>query len=201
MTANPNLCIKATSSNCVELHNPQFDKQGFIQVYTGYGKGKTTASIGLIIRAIGHGWNVCLLQFMKGERVWPYGEIQAFKKKLTCPQQLYVGQYGANKIGFYDDNDLKSIRKGWLLAKHILTKPTGIDLLVLDEITHCLNAKIISSLSLTELLVSKPKSLEVVITGRDAPKKIIDVADLVTNMYLIKHYYQRGVTAREGIEY
>lgn len=180
------------------LINSQFDKHGYIQVYCGDGKGKTTASIGLITRAIGHNWRVLLLQFMKAEHAWHYGEITSF---LKSPENIKVKQFGANKIGHFTEQDAREIRIGWGLSKFFLKRKRSFDMLVLDELNHCIKQGVVDIDDAVEALKNKPKDLEVVITGRHAHPKLIEIADLVTTMEPTKHYFDKSVMAREGVEW
>lgn len=169
--------------------------KGYIQVYTGEGKGKTTAAIGLTIRAIGAGMKVAFFQFFKPGTS---SEVEVLKKFYP---QIYYQAFG--KEGFIKekiDPETKAlILKGWEEIKKLLK--SGIyNIIVLDEITYALNWGIIDLEEFLEFLKNRSENLEVVITGRHAPKEIIEIADLVTEMKKIKHYYDRGVESRKGIE-
>lgn len=169
-------------------------KKGLVQVYTGNGKGKTTAALGLAMRATGAGINVYIGQFIKGRQ---YSEIKAFGKI----RNIIIEQYGRGC--FIKRNptkkDIECAEKGLALAKkNILSKKYG--LVVLDEINIALELGLLKINDVKSLLKDKPSNIEIVLTGRYAPKTLIKFADLVTEMKEIKHPYQKGVKARKGIE-
>ncbi|MBI4722261.1 MAG: cob(I)yrinic acid a,c-diamide adenosyltransferase [Candidatus Stahlbacteria bacterium] len=170
---------------------------GTIQVYTGDGKGKTTAAIGQAIRATGHRFRVIMLQFMKGKI--NYGELEAVKQ-IT---EFTIEQYG--RPDFVDkDNpakeDITLAKEGWSRAKEVI-QSGKYDMVILDELNVALAFGLIAMNEAIEVLKNKPKHLELIITGRYATKEILELADLVTEMKEIKHHYQKGIQAREGIEY
>lgn len=171
--------------------------QGYIQVYTGNGKGKTTAALGLAVRAAGHGLHTVIVQFMKG---WiDYGELQG--AKMLAP---YVEIHQAGRDTFVnrknpDPEDVRLALNGWQLAKRILLDGKA-DILVLDEINCAMDFGLIPGEEVVEALRNKPAGMEVVLTGRGAPAAVIEIADLVTEMKEVKHYYAKGVDARVGVE-
>ncbi len=171
-------------------------KQGLVQIYTGDGKGKTTAALGLALRAAGRGLKVFIAQFAKGMF---YGELEALKRFAP---QITLHQYG--RKCFIEDEptaeDLRMAREGWKEIGEVLERGK-YDLLVLDEIGIALHYKLISLDEVAELVRSKPDSVELVLTGRKIPETLYEQADLVTEMREIKHYYNAGVRARKGIEY
>uniref|UniRef100_A0A7V5XF19 corrinoid adenosyltransferase n=1 Tax=Thermodesulfobacterium geofontis TaxID=1295609 RepID=A0A7V5XF19_9BACT len=158
--------------------------KGYIQVYTGEGKGKTTAAIGLTIRALGANLKVAFFQFFKPGTS---SEVKILKKFYP---QLYYKNFGKTK---------KLILKGWEETRE-LVKSKSYNILVLDEISYALNWGIIDLNEFLEFLKNKSENLEIVITGRYVPEKILEIADLVTEMKKIKHYYDKGVKSRKGIE-
>ncbi|MBN1691492.1 MAG: cob(I)yrinic acid a,c-diamide adenosyltransferase [Dehalococcoidia bacterium] len=171
--------------------------KGYVQVYTGNCKGKTTAALGLAFRAMGHGLKTYIGQFMKGQQ---YGELEA--AKLVKPY-ITIEQYG--KEGFIhvknppEPEDVRMAQEG--LAKAWLAMTSGnYDILVFDEIITAHYFHLISLDEMLKIARNKPDNVEVVLTGRYAPRELIDAADLVTEMTEIKHYYQQGVNARDGIE-
>lgn len=170
-------------------------KKGLIQVYTGDGKGKTTASLGLALRAVGHEMNVYMIQFMKGKI--NYGELLASKNipNLTIKQfgrPDFVNKKNPEKV------DIDFAKQALKHAKEILNE---CDILILDEINVALDYKLIELEEVIELIKNKPENVEIILTGRYAPKEIIEIADLVTEMKEIKHPYQKGIQARIGVEY
>lgn len=177
-------------------------EHGYIQIYTGDGKGKTTASLGLALRALGHGWNVLIAQFAKGESENGdfYGELSSSTKLM--PKLDFV-QFGLDKV-IYSHNinieDYKETRRGWQFAKEAI-KNNKYQLIILDEINVCVDLGMIKVSELKEALKNKPQNLEIVLTGRCAHPEIVAMAHLVTEMKPVKHYFDMGVMARRGIEY
>jgi len=171
-------------------------KQGLVQIYTGEGKGKTTAALGLSLRAAGRRLKVFIAQFAKGMF---YGELEALKRFKS---QITLKQYG--RKCFIEDEpteeDFRLAREGWKEVREILQR-CEYDLLILDEIGIALHYKLVSLEEVTELIRSKPDSVELVLTGRKIPQTLYEQADLVTEMREIKHYYNAGVQARKGIEF
>jgi cob(I)alamin adenosyltransferase len=171
--------------------------RGYIQVYTGNGKGKTTAALGLAVRAAGHGLRTEILQFMKG---WiDYGELEGVK--MLAP---YVEIHQAGRDTFVnrknpDPEDVRLAREGWRKAKEIVLEGKA-DIVVLDEINCAMDFGLLPVEEVVEVLRNKPAGMEVVLTGRGAPAAILEIADLVTEMREIKHYYAKGVDARVGVE-
>ncbi len=171
-------------------------ERGCVQVYTGNGKGKTTAALGLALRAVGRGFKVCILQFIKGGG--PYGE-HLIADKLA--PQLTIIQTG--KPGWVNIQDIAEDRRlaqeAFEQAKELLVSG-GYDLLVLDEINGAVGFGLIDVEQVLELIHLRPERVELVLTGRNADERVIEAADLVTEMREIKHYYKAGVPARTGIE-
>lgn len=185
-----------------ELIDPHFEKHGYIQVYTGNGKGKTTASLGLCMRALGRGWNVLIVLFAKGGN--HYGELHSFKKLMPAiSNRLDIIQAGLDRI-VYSNNmkieDKLEVEKGWLTVKEA-AKSGNYQLIILDEANIAIELDLIDIGEMKEFLQTKPHDLEVVLTGRNAHKEIIELAHLVSEIHPVKHYWDIGVKAREGIEY
>lgn len=170
--------------------------RGFIHVYTGNGKGKTTAALGLALRAVGAGKKVFFAQFIKGKT---YSEIEAIHKYLP---DITIKQYGLGC--FIIDNpteaDIQVARKGLAEVAEIL-KSGLYDVVILDEATIALYYQLFSADEFRKVLENKKYDTEVVVTGRYAPQELTEIADLVTEMKEVKHYYTRGIEARKGIEY
>jgi cob(I)alamin adenosyltransferase len=169
--------------------------KGFIQVYTGNGKGKTTAALGLSIRAAGAGLKVFIAQFMK---MGDYSEIKALKRFSDL---ITVEQYGIGKFikGSPSSKDIEASKKGIKKVKEVVSSGE-YDVIVIEEGNMAAYFNLVSVDDLLDIIENKPENIEIVITGRNADPRIIEKADLVTEMKEIKHYYQKGVKAREGIE-
>jgi len=171
-------------------------KKGFIHVYTGDGKGKTTASIGLGIRAVGAGLKVLMIQFMKGRR---YSELDALSKVTN----FTVVQFGRDEFVSKEKPekvDVDLAQKGLAYAKEMIQKNT-YDLIILDEINVALDYHLITLQDVISLLNDKPEALELVLTGRYASPDIMKYADIVSEILEIKHPYQKGVLSRKGIDW
>ncbi len=170
--------------------------KGYIQVYTGDGKGKTTAALGLAVRAVGAGKKVFFAQFVKG-RI--YSEIEAVHKYLP---DITVRQYGLDCFIFHNptQQDVDAARKGFKEVSAII-QSGEYEVVVLDEANIALFYHLFTAEELVGVLQSKPDNVEIIITGRYAPAEIIHIADLVTEMKEVKHYYQKGIEARKGIEF
>lgn len=172
-------------------------ERGYIQVYTGNGKGKTTSALGLTLRAVGAGFKVFIAQFLKGQ---DYSELKALRERLS--DLVVVKQYGTSYFVFkgMENDEIKEIvKKGWEDAKSAIFHG-DFDIVVLDELNVVLYMGLLDVSEVVEVLKNKPLNLEVIITGRYAPVEIVEIADLVTEMNEIKHYYTKGVQARIGIE-
>jgi len=169
--------------------------QGYVQVYTGNGKGKTTAALGLALRAVGAGLKVFIAQFVKGME---YSEIKAIGKKLP---EITVRQYGQDCfiVNKPTEKDIELARQGLKDVREII-RSGKFDVVILDEATIAVYFNLFSNEELLDVIRRKPDNLELIITGRKAHPELIKAADLVTEMLEIKHYYQNGVKARKGIE-
>lgn len=173
----------------------QIRNKGCIQIYTGDGKGKTTAAIGLAIRAAGYGMKTYIGQFMKGQH---YGELAALRD-YPC---ITIEQYG----------DVECVHREEITQKHIDQAQQGLkrtrkamnsqqyDIIILDEINVAVWFELVTAEEVIELLNERPKNVEMILTGRRAPKAFLEMADLVSDVKEIKHYYNRGIKARTGIE-
>jgi cob(I)alamin adenosyltransferase len=169
--------------------------KGKVHVYTGDGKGKTTAALGLSIRAAGAGLRVFIAQFIKSDE---YSEIKALKRfsDLITVEQFGLGGFiGGNP----SSGDIEAAQKGIARVKELISSGK-YDVVVLDEANIAVKYKLFSEQDLLDIIDAKSKNIELVITGRDAATKIIEKADLVTQMKAVKHYFQNGVEARVGIE-
>lgn len=172
-------------------------ERGCIQVYTGNGKGKTTAALGLALRAAGRELMVCMLQFMKGGG--PYGEHLAAPKLAPYLTIIQTGREGWVNRENPDPEDVRLAREALEKARAELTGGR-YDLLILDEINGAVSFGLIGVDDVLALMGMKPPAVELVLTGRNADERVIAAADLVTEMREVKHYYRAGVPARVGIE-
>ncbi len=171
--------------------------KGYVQVYTGNSKGKTTAALGLAFRATGRGLKTYIGQFMKGQR---YGELEA--TKMVQPY-ITIEQYGKDTLIHVQnpprEEDVQMAQEGLAKAKEAMFSGK-YDIIIFDEIVTSHYFHLISLEEMLEIIHSKPNGVEVVFTGRYAPPELIAAADLVTEMVEVKHYFQKGVQARDGIE-
>ncbi len=169
--------------------------KGYLQVYTGDGKGKTTAALGLALRGAGAGLKVLIAQFMKkGD----YSEINALRRFSDL---ITVKQFGRGKFikGRPSEEDIRIARQGLVEIRTALA--TGAhDIVIMEEANVAVSCGLFSLQELLDIVAAKPDGTELVVTGRNAPPELIEQADLVTEMKAIKHYYQQGVSARIGIE-
>lgn len=175
--------------------------RGLIIVHTGNGKGKTTAALGLAVRAWGDGLRVLILQFIKGS--WKYGELEALRILGETNGRLEVRR-GGRGFSQRDTEDKaehrKAAQEAWREALEEITASRW-DLIVLDEINYAIKFGLVEIEQVMDLLDKKPPELHLVLTGRDARPELIERADLVTEMKLIKHPYQKGIKAQKGIEF
>ena len=169
--------------------------KGYVHVYTGNGKGKTTAAIGLAIRAAGAGMRVYIAQFVKGMH---YSELDSLDRYVD---RITLKQYGRDCFieKEPEEEDIQAARQGLEEVKGILASG-DYQMVILDEANIATRYNLFSPDELIDLIRSKPEAVELIITGRNADPKVVALADLVTEMKEIKHYYRRGVKARAGIE-
>lgn len=174
-------------------------EKGLIQVYTGDGKGKSTAAIGQAVRAAGHGFKVGFVSFFKDPEVFGYGEYKSLER-LGVKTFLFAMKHPH----FYKDLNPKDVRqeclRGLALVKRLFQDPSW-DMLVLDEINIAVRDAFIKEEEVLSLLEDKPEKLEVVLTGRGATQRIMEKADLVSEVREVRHPYRKGIKSREGIEY
>lgn len=175
-------------------------EKGLLVVYTGNGKGKTTASLGMCLRAAGYGWKMCLIQFIKGS--WKYGELEGVRK-LEPDLELHV--VGKGFVGIVDDTrqlseHRKAAAEGVALALEKI-RSGQYRLIILDELNVAAKLGLVSTEDIKTIVAARSDNQHLVITGRDAADWLIEAADLVTEMVEIKHPYQKGILAQKGIDY
>ena len=184
------------------LINPDWAQHGYIQVYTGNGKGKTTASLGLAMRALGRNWKVLIIMFTKGGD--DYGELNSFMNlSPKISRNLKIVQAGLDRIVYKDNenaDDEKAIKEGWELAKKAI-RNNEYQLIIMDEANIAIDLGILDVDEVVDVLKNKPEEMEIVLTGRNAHEKIVDIAHLVSKIEPVKHYWDTGIVARKGIEY
>jgi cob(I)alamin adenosyltransferase len=175
------------------------ERKGLVHVYTGEGRGKTTASFGLALRAIGQGLKVIVIQFMK-ESPPQSGEVKAIKEYLP---KIEVYQFGGSFIQ-KDEQSYQGVKRrikeGFATVKAIV-KENACDLLILDEINVAIKFGFLSLKEVVELVKRKPKEMELVLSGRYADPKLVEIADYVTEFRSVKHPFEKGISSRKGIEY
>jgi cob(I)alamin adenosyltransferase len=175
-------------------------EKGLVIVYTGKGKGKTTAALGIVLRAVGHGYKVGMIQFIKGE--WYYGELTS-SKRLEPEFELIAA--GRGFVGIIDDDHPiedheKAAKDAIEVAKQKIASG-DYDIMILDEINYAVKLNLISQEDILDVIAAKPEKTSLVLTGNYVPKAVMDAADLVTEMREIKHPYQRGIKAKKGVDF
>ena len=175
-------------------------EKGIIIVYTGKGKGKTTAALGIVLRAVGYGYKVAMIQFIKGE--WYYGELTSSKRLEPEFEMIAAGK---GFVGIIDDDHpiedhQSSAREAVALAQDKLSSG-AYDIMILDEINYAAKLNLISEQDILDIISTKPEKTSLVLTGNYVPESVIAAADLVTEMKEIKHPYQKGVKAKKGIDF
>ena len=195
---------RVSSSECTEDLAPrthedikQAVRKGLLIVNTGDGKGKTTAALGIVFRALGRDFKIAMVQFIKGK--WKPAELKTaelFKDKMV----VYAMGDGFTWKTQNLEQDIASARKAWEKCKEILAD-AQYNIVIFDELNYVMKYKFLPVAEVIEGLKSKPPLTHVIITGRSAPQELIDMADMVTEMKCIKHPYQQGIKAQPGIEY
>ncbi|HSB56588.1 MAG TPA: cob(I)yrinic acid a,c-diamide adenosyltransferase [Nitrosopumilaceae archaeon] len=175
-------------------------KDGLVIVYTGKGKGKTTAALGMALRAVGYNYRICMIQFIKGS--WHYGEMTSSKR---LEPEFELTAVGKGFVGIIDDKSPhEEHEKVALHALQLSKEKIGsekYDIIILDEINYAINLGLIKIDDVLDLIKNKPQKLNLVLTGNYAKKKIIEIADLVTEMKEIKHPFKVGIKAKKGIDF
>ncbi|MBI5859829.1 MAG: cob(I)yrinic acid a,c-diamide adenosyltransferase [Nitrosarchaeum sp.] len=176
------------------------DKGGLTIVYTGKGKGKTTAALGIALRAAGHTKKTCMIQFIKGS--WHYGEMYSSKRLEPEFEMIAIGK---GFVGIVDDKSPKeeheSIAKEAIKISAEKIQSGKYDIIILDEINYAINLGLVKIEDVLNLIKSKPQELDLILTGNYAKDEIIELADLVTEMREIKHPFQHGIKAKKGIDF
>jgi cob(I)alamin adenosyltransferase len=175
-------------------------RKGLIIVFTGPGKGKTTAALGTAFRAIGQGLKVLMVQFIKGS--WHYGELDTCRMLGEDKIKILPMGRGFVKVGVEkpDSEDVRMVEEAWQFASQAITGGE-YDLVILDEVNYAVSYKMLDPAKVVETLKRKPEMIHVILTGRNAHPSIVECADLVTEMREVKHPYQKGIVAQRGIEY
>jgi len=178
---------------------PREERQGLIIVYTGNGKGKTTAALGMVVRAVGYGWRILMVQFIKGD--WMYGELEGYKKLRPNFELKRMGKGFVRIMGDKRplEEHIKAAKEALQYVKDSLQK--DYDIIIMDEVNMAIKEKLISVQEVMEVLKIRPKYLHIILTGRNAPRKLIEKADLVTEMTEIKHPFKQGIMAQPGVDY
>ncbi|MGI0088908.1 MAG: cob(I)yrinic acid a,c-diamide adenosyltransferase [Nitrosopumilaceae archaeon] len=175
-------------------------KDGLVIVYTGKGKGKTTAALGMALRAVGHNHKICMIQFIKGS--WHYGEMTSSKR---LEPEFELTAIGKGFVGIIDDKTPIEIHKKIAEEALRISKEKigseNYDIIILDEINYAINLGLVRLEDVLDIIKSKPAHLNLVLTGNYAKEEIIEVADLVTEMKEIKHPFKAGLRAKKGIDF
>ena len=175
-------------------------KDGLVIVYTGNGKGKTTAALGMALRAIGYDHKVCMLQFIKGS--WHYGEMDSSKKLEPNFELIAIGK---GFVGILDDNSPREEHEKYaaealrICREKIFSEKYNV--VILDEVNYAINLGLIDVQEIIKIIKEKPANLDLVLTGNHAKEEIIELADLVTEMKEIKHPFKSGIKAKKGIDF
>ena len=175
-------------------------EDGLTIVYTGNGKGKTTAALGIVLRATGYEKKTCMIQFIKGS--WHYGEMDSSKRLEPEFEMIAAGK---GFVGIIDDKspkeDHKDIAKEAIRISNEKIQSGNYDIVILDEINYAVNLNLISVDDVLNIIKSKPKGVDLILTGNYAKDQVIEIADLVTEMREIKHPFQNGIKAKKGIDF
>lgn len=174
--------------------------KGLTIVYTGKGKGKTTAALGVVLRAAGYGKKICMIQFIKGS--WHYGEMYSSKRLEPEFEMVAIGK---GFVGIIDDKTPKEVHKKIADEAIKISKEKinsgKYDIVILDEINYAVNMDLVKVEDVLDIIESKPNELDLILTGNYARPEIVDMADLVTEMKEIKHPFKKGIKAKKGIDF
>ena len=175
-------------------------QKGLVIVYTGGGKGKTSAALGLVLRAVGYNHKVCMVQFVKGS--WHYGELDSAKRLAPEFEMITAGK---GFVGILDDKSpreehVKAANDTLMISREKIASGK-FDVVILDEINYAIRLELLKLDDVIDLIKSKPAELDLVLTGNHAAKEVIELADLVTEMKEIKHPFKSGLKAKKGIDF
>ena len=175
-------------------------QKGLVLVYTGGGKGKTSAALGLVLRAVGYNHKVCMVQFVKGS--WHYGELDSAKRLAPEFEMITAGK---GFVGILDDKSpreehVKAANDTLMISREKIASGK-FDVVILDEINYAIQLELLKLDDVIDLIKSKPTELDLVLTGNHAAKEVIELADLVTEMKEIKHPFKSGLKAKKGIDF
>ncbi len=171
------------------------EKKGLVIVHTGNGKGKTTAALGMAFRALGHGFSVLMVQFIKGS--WKYGELES-AKKFENFKLVPMGRGFVPTDGSVADEDRQAASRALAYAREQMK---AYDMVILDEVNYAVTFGLLDEAAVLTVIDEKPPATHLILTGRNAGQSVIDRADLVTEMREIKHPYQQGIKAQRGVEF
>ena len=181
------------------LEHPM-EKRGLTIVYTGKGKGKTTAALGIVLRATGYKKKICMIQFIKGS--WHYGEMYSSKRLEPEFEMIAAGK---GFVGIIDDtssiDDHKKIADEAMKISATKIQSGKYDIIILDEINYAINLGLVKIEEVVDIIKKKPQKIDLILTGNYAKEEIIQLADLVTEMREIKHPFQQGIKAKKGIDF
>ena len=176
------------------------ERDGLVIVYTGNGKGKTTAALGIALRATGYNKKICMIQFIKGS--WHYGEMDSSARLKPEFEMIAVGK---GFVGIIDDKspmeDHQKTAREAVKVSNEKIQSGDYDIVILDEINYAVNLNLITVDDVLNIISAKPKRVDLVLTGNHAKNEVIEKADLVTEMKMIKHPFQKGIKAKEGIDF
>ena len=175
-------------------------QKGLVIVYTGGGKGKTSAALGLVLRAVGYNHKVCMVQFVKGS--WHYGELDSAKRLAPEFEMITAGK---GFVGILDDKSpreehVKAANDTLMISREKIMSGK-FDVVILDEINYAIQLELLKLGDVIDMIKSKPAELDLVLTGNHAAKEVIELADLVTEMKEIKHPFKSGIKAKKGIDF
>lgn len=181
----------------MEQEKVQNKSRGLLAVFTGNGKGKTSAALGMMLRSSGYSKKVCMIQFIKGG--WKCGEHEGVKMLGDLAEIHTMGKGFTWKSDNLDE-DIRLARSAWDFAVKKIESDL-FSMIILDELTYLIKYGMVEENQILEVLKNKPDNIHIVITGRDASENLIDIADLVTEMHEIKHPFKQGITAQEGFDF